>query len=49
MIKRGAVGHQRGYGQDAPPMGFDDAIIYIRRETKVIGIYHQPTCAQLTP
>jgi len=42
VFKSIPIGHQRGGGQDAPLVGFDDACIHVWGETEVVGICDKP-------
>ena len=38
VVEGVAVGHQGGGGEDAVAVGFDDALIDVRREAEIVGV-----------
>ena len=41
IVKRRAGGHQRGCGEDALAVRFDNPLIHVAREAEVVGVNHQ--------
>src|ERR1700683_382926 len=42
VVKRIAIGHQRGSGENAGAVRFEDAEVHFRRESKIVGIHDEP-------
>ncbi len=38
VVKRGAIGHESGRGENAAAVRFDNSFIDIRRETEIVGV-----------
>ena len=41
VVKRRAGGHERGGGEDALAVRFDNSLIHVAREAEIVGINHQ--------